>query len=476
MSIQPTAARTAPEAVDGHDTAGALLARVDRIPLTRFHLRIAGLLGVGTFFDSFDALLLSVVLSAVLATLGAPLSVAGALIAAGYVGQIIGALVFGVVSERVGRKAAFVAASALFGLLSLCAAVAWNVESMMAFRFVQGMGLGAEVPVAAAMFNEFVGARARGRIVLAYESLFLWGVLGATLLGAAFLAAFPPETAWRSLFVLAGVPVLTALWAWFRLPESPRHLVHRGALDRARSVVEEMEASARDGGHALEPVVPPATARPVVEPRTRFGELFSPAYRARTAALWCVWFTTFLPLGGFTTWMPTLLMRVGGLPPARASLLTGGIVVGNLAVLYLTAWSLDRLGRRFWFAAGYGLALFGSVGGAVALGVLGQERWDVLFAAGALVLLGVNINAPLIYLYTAELYPTRMRAWATMTGSTMRNLASVVAPITIGLLLGARTGVLWSFVLSAAVLLTGLAVVLRYGVETKQRSLEELAR
>jgi putative MFS transporter len=326
MSIDPTADRAAPHA------GAALLDRVERIPVTRFHLRIASILGVGTFFDSFDALVLSVALTAILSSLGAPLSVAGLLIAAGYVGQIVGAVLFGVVSERAGRKVAFVAASALFGALSVVSALAWNAESLMVFRLLQGIGLGAEVPVAAAMFNEFVRARARGRIVLVYESLFVWGILGATLVGAVFLSVFPPEDAWRYLFLLGGVPVLTAVWAWFRLPESPRHLVHRGDLEQAEAVVAEMEASARRGGHVLEEPSP-RTVAPVAEPPTRFGELFSPAYRTRTLTLWCVWFTTFLPLGGFTSWMPALLTRVGGLPPATASLLTGAIVVGNLVVL-----------------------------------------------------------------------------------------------------------------------------------------------
>jgi putative MFS transporter len=274
--------------------------------------------------------------------------------------------------------------------------------------------------------------------VLIYESLFVWGILGATLVGAVFLSVFPPDDAWRYLFLLGGAPVFTAVWAWFRLPESPRHLVHRGDLAEADSVVAEMEASARRRGVVLEEPQP-STVPAVAEPPTRFGELFSPVYRTRTLALWCLWFTTFLPLGGFTTWMPTLLIRVGKLSPSVASLLTGAIVVGNLVVLYAAASTLDKMGRRFWFTAGYGLALAGSVGGAVALGVLGWNGWPVLFVCGALVLFGVNINAPIAYLYTAELYPTRMRAWATMVGSTMRNLALVVAPITIGLLLGAAT-------------------------------------
>jgi putative MFS transporter len=91
-------------------------------------------------------------------------------------------------------------------------------------------------------------------------------------------------------------------------------------------------------------------------------------------------------------------------------------------------------------------------------------------------LIGVNINAPLILMYTAELYPTRMRAWATMVGSTLRGLAAVIAPIALGQLLAHAGGIGWMFALFAAVLAVGLAVFARYGIETKQRTLEELAR
>jgi putative MFS transporter len=91
------------------------------------------------------------------------------------------------------------------------------------------------------------------------------------------------------------------------------------------------------------------------------------------------------------------------------------------------------------------------------------------------VLVGVNINAPLLYMYTAELYPTRMRAWATMVGSTLRGLSAVIAPIVLGQLIGGAGGIGWTFTLFAAVLAVGLAVFAANGIETKQRTLEELA-
>lgn len=467
MLPEPTRTDTAAE-------GAALLGRMERVPLTRFHLRIASILGVGTFFDSFDTLVIAVAMTAILGTFGADVSTAGFLIAAGYVGQIIGAIGFGFVSERYGRKTAFIASSVLFGLLSLVAALAWSVESLFVLRLIQGIGLGAEVPVAAAMFNEFVRARARGKIVLIYESLFIWGILAASLTGGLLLAVFPPHDAWRYLFVIGAVPALTAIWAYFRLPESPRHLVHKGDLDTARATVEQMEASPRIGSPQETEDGPTISAKAVAEPRTRFGELFAPAYLPRTAMLWSTWFTTYFALWGLTTFLPTLLVR-HGVTQSHASLLSAAVTVGDMIVVYLAAATLDRLGRRFWFTAGYVLALVGAAFGIIAIGFGGASGWVVLFVAGATLLVGVNINAPLIYMYTAELYPTRMRAWATMVGSTLRGLSAVIAPIVLGQLVGRAGGIGWMFALFAVVLAAGLYVFARHGVETKQRTLEELA-
>lgn len=455
-------------------TGPEVLARLERQPFTRVHRRVATILGVGTLMDSFDGLVVAVALTAILTTFGAPLSVAGPLIAAGYVGQVVGAVGFGMLSERYGRKWAYIVASLIFGGLSFFAAFSWSVESLMVIRLLQGVGLGAEVPVAAAMFNEFVRAGARGRIVTFYESLFVWGILLASLVGGLFLAVFPPEIAWRGLFVLGALPLVTAVWAWFRLPESPRYLVDRGHLDAAAQVVDEMEQSL--GGQAVDAVVDRTSVVRAAGAGTRFGELLSRDYRGRTALLWSTWLTTYFALWGFTTFMPTLLVKIGGLKPAVASLLTGAITVGDLAVLFVAALTLDRIGRRFWFIAGYSLALLGAVLGVVSIGVFGARGWPMLFVSGAVLLIGVNINAPLVYMYSAELYPTRMRAWATMVGSSIRSLAAVASPIVLGLLVASSNGVVVAFIVFGVVLAIGLAIFVRLGIETRQRSLEELAR
>jgi MFS transporter, putative metabolite:H+ symporter len=184
---------------------------------------------------------------------------------------------------------------------------------------------------------------------------------------------------------------------------------------------------------------------------------------------------TYFALWGLTTFLPTLLVRAG-LAQSTAALLSAAITVGDLIAIYLAAATLDRLGRRFWFITGFTLAILGASVGVLVIGVLGISGWEVFFIAGATLLVGVNINGPLIYMYNAELYPTRMRAFATMVGSSLRSLAAVIAPVILGVLTTVPDGNVWMFALFGAVLVVGLAVFAKFGIETKQRPLEELAR
>ncbi|MDT7623903.1 MAG: transporter, putative metabolite:H+ symporter [Pseudonocardiales bacterium] len=456
---------------------GHLLGRLERLPFTRMHLRVASLLGAGTLMDAVDGQIVAVALTTILSSLGAPMSAAGPLIAAGFAGQMVGAIGFGMMSERLGRKTVYIISSAIFGSLSLAAAFAWNVESLAVIRFVQGIGLGAAVPVAAAMFNEFVSGRSRGRVVIIYESLFNWGILLASVLGFVFLAVFQAGVAWRYLLMIGALPVATAVWAAFRLPESPRYLLEHGRLDAAEAVVREMEVSAsRD----IVAETSPSSTQVVVERAhirrpTHLGELFSPAYRGRTAHIACIWLANYFALWGFTSFMPTLLAQAG-FSRSLASLLSGAFNVLGLVMLYIVAATLDRWGRRFWFLAGHTLSVCGATLGAIVFVFLGSTNLPVLLLAGAAVMVGANVNGNIAFVYTAELFPTRMRAWATMAGSSLRCLAAVIAPIVFGFFIArGGIGVGIAFALSGLLLLTALVVVARFGIETRQRSLEELA-
>jgi putative MFS transporter len=460
---------TGDEAITAADNT---VARLERLPFGRVHFRVASLLGVGTFFDAFDSLVIAVVLTVVITSFQVGFGSAGLLISAAYVGQFIGAITLGALAERHGRRMAFIISLAVFGVVSLAAALAWNFESLLVLRLLQGIGLGAEVPIAGALFNEFVRGRSRGRAVMIYESIFSWGILLAPLIGLLFFSAFGPQLGWRLLFVFGALPIVVAAIAYFKLPESPRWLAERGRFGEAGRVLDEMEADARRRGTILpEPEVqPPAAVKP-----TRLGELFSPYYRRRTALSWVTWFCGYFILYGFSTWLPTLYVRLGGLPTGNALWLTVLVSALYLIEIYIFALTVDRVGRKPWFVAGFALAVLGGVFGCVAI-LLGATAWPVLFVAGLLMGLGISPVTAGLYLYTPELYPTRMRAWATATGSSMNRVASTIGPLLVGALLGAGLGLSSVFAMFGVVALVGMIVMAWLGIETKQRVLEDLAQ
>jgi putative MFS transporter len=453
-------------------SANLTIARLERLPFGRVHLRVASLLGVGTFFDAFDSLVIATVLTVVISMFHVGLGSAGLLISAAYVGQFIGALTLGALAERYGRRLGFVISLAVFGALSLAAALAWNFESLLALRLLQGIGLGAEVPIAGTLFNEFVRGRSRGRVVMIYESIFSWGILLAPLIGLLFFALFGEALGWRLLFAFGALPVVVAVIAYFKLPESPRWLAEVGRAEAAEKLLGEMEADAHSRGVALSE--PQVGAAADVRP-TKLSELFSTEYRRRTALSWVTWFCGYSVLYGFSTWLPTMYVRIGGLPTGYALALTAFASALYLVEIYIFALTVDRVGRKPWFVGGFALSVVGGAFGCVAI-LLGATAWPVLLVAGLLMGLGISPVTAGLYLYTPELYPTRMRAWATSTGSGMNRIASAIGPVMVGGMLGAGLGLGGVFVLFGAIAAVGLVVMAWLGIETKQRVLEEIAR
>lgn len=450
-----------------------ILARVERAPFGRLHLRTACLLGAGTFADSYDALALAAALTVIFSTLKISFLATGLLLGTGYLGQLVGAVLASAFAERYGRKALFVAAVFTFGLFGLGTALSWNFESLLVFRVLQGLGLGAEIPIASALFSELIGTRNRGRIYLNYQNLFGWGAFLAPLIAAGVLAVFGRDPGWRIVLGIGALPMLLAVLAQRLLPESPRWLINKGRLAEADRVARRMEQDAQRAGHTL--------ARPTVRAHadtapTRFTELFSSAYLRRTVLTWTMFATSFFIVFAFTVWLPTLYVQVGGLPPGESLLLTA---VNGLAFVvsgYAFAQVADRIGRKRYFVGTYALTAAGALVGVVAVLGFGLTGWPILFAVTLVLAIGifpVNIG---LYLYSSELYPTRMRAWATGTGSGVQRLATAVAPSVVGATLSLssdrNTGIAWVFALLLVAALIGLAVVAVLGVETARRPLE----
>ena len=156
----------------------------------------------------------------------------GLLISAGFLGQLIGALLFGWIGERFGRMQAMIWSIATFAVMSLVCAFAWDYNSLLVFRTLQGIGLGGEVPVAAVYISELTKAKGRGRFVLLYELVFPIGLVAASLLAVWVV----PNLGWQWMFYIGAMPAILALVLRALLPESPRWLAVHGRHAEADAV------------------------------------------------------------------------------------------------------------------------------------------------------------------------------------------------------------------------------------------------
>src|SRR5262249_7735639 len=152
-----------------------------------------------------------------------------------YAGQFIGALLFSSAAEKFGRVRSAAAATALMSVMSLACAFAWSLPALIAFRVIQGIGVGGEMPVAATYISELSKARGRGRFFLLYEMIFPIGLMATSQIGAWVV----PKWGWTAMFWIGGIPGLVITFLLLRLPESPRWLISHGRTREAEFIIKE---------------------------------------------------------------------------------------------------------------------------------------------------------------------------------------------------------------------------------------------
>ena len=459
-------------------SAEQLIARLESVPFSRWHLRPRVIVGTATFFDAFDALSLAFVLPVLVRAWNITPSEVGWLIAAGYFGQFGGALIFGATAERYGRIRSIAAATALMSVVSIACATAGSFSTLLMLRFVQGLGVGGEMPVAAVYINELSMAKGRGRFFLLYEMIFPVGLMATGQIGALLV----PTLGWQVMFLIGGIPGLIVTLLLLRLPESPRWLIARGRLAEAEQIIEAMEASTPERVHVSPPADPGTNPQGYAvsgfpgpsevegsRTNTRWAELLSPVYRRRSLVVWTLWACAYFVTNGLNTWMPTLYNSVYhlSLPQSlRAGTLTN---IAQVMLLLGCAFVIDRVGRLRWTSTCF-------MGGAVLLAALAAFASESVGAVIALVTIGYglvgSVNA-VLYLYTPEIYPTRMRAIGTGAATCWLRLASAAGPLLVGYLVVARgTGAVF-LMFAAAAAIGSVAALAMLG--TENRRLEDIA-
>ncbi|MDQ1058370.1 putative MFS transporter [Arthrobacter globiformis] len=442
-----------------------LVARLERLPVTRRLSLIRIIIGSATFFDAYTVLAIAFAMPQLVTEWHLSAGEIGMILSAGYVGQIFGALFFGHLAERIGRLPVLLITILLFVSMDIGCLFAWGAWSMIILRFLQGIGTGGEVPVASAYINEFIGAKKRGRFFLLYEVIFPVGLMFAGIAGYFLVPVF----GWKAMFIVGLIPAVLTIPMRALMPESPRWLASTGRVKKADAVVSMLENEAVKAGATLsEPVVRPVDSKATA--RSDWRELFKGIYRKRTFTIWFLWICVYMVNNGLITWLPTLYKQAFNLP-LQTSLAYGWVTsaVGVIASI-LCALLIDRVGRKRW----YSVAFLASTVPLVILTALGavSATQVVVFASVAYAILQTISFS--LYLYSAELYPTRLRAIGTGFGSAWLRAGSAIGPLLVGWIVDSY-GVSVVFTVFAAVALIGGLITIFFAIETKGRVLEELS-
>ncbi|MFC7339822.1 MFS transporter [Saccharopolyspora griseoalba] len=449
-------------------TQQEVVARLERLPLSRWHVTVRLVIGVVTFFEAFDQLLIAFSMPEISREWG--LSAAGVTttLTVGSIGMLLGALGAGWMADRIGRVRVIALCVAVTALCSLGMALSTALVPFLILRFVQGLAIGGEVPTAASYISELSRAKGRGRFVLLYELVFPIGLA----VGALASAWIIPHLGWRALFLIAAVPGVAAIVVQSKVPESPRWLAERGRTEQALRNVEHIEERVRRSTGQELPAPAPASSIPVSTQRTgMLRELFTGRYRRRTLVVWTIWFVGYLSNYGITSWLPTLYKNVYHLPIGTALWFSTSASVTGVVGCLIAALTIDKLGRRIVLGVGLGLTTVPLLVLA-ALGAATAPQLAVLSAIVALFNFAVNIS---LYLYTPELYPTRSRAFGCSMGGVLNRLGLITGPILVGALYAGGTDLSAVFFTIGGITLIGTVVTLLFAEETKGRTLEELS-
>ncbi|MFG6491843.1 MFS transporter [Microbacterium sp. P03] len=410
--------------------ATTLSDRLDRLPLTRRHVRVLTGSGIGWALDAMDVGLISFVIAALAVQWSLVPEQTAWIASIGFVGMAIGASLGGLLADRFGRRQVFAVTLLIYGLATGASALAGGLAMLLVFRFFVGLGLGAELPVASTYVSELAPARIRGRLIVILEAFWAIGWTAAALIG--FLVIPGSDDGWRWAFALGALPALYALIVRWGLPESPRWLERRGRHDEAEAVVRSFEESAeRSTGKTTTDARPSVTAaslgaqHPVASGvAARVSALWAPEFRVRTGALWLVWFCVNFSYYGAFIWIPTILVSQG-YDLVRSFGFTLLITLAQLPGYAVAAWLIEVWGRR----ATLSVFLVGSAIAAISFGTASGEA--AVIGAG-MALSFFNLGAwGALYAVTPEMYPTSLRATGSGWAAGVGRIASIIAPLTV---------------------------------------------
>lgn len=453
-------------------SVGAITARIDRLPLGLFHVALIAAVFTGLAFEYMDQVVLSFVIPRYREEWHLSAQTAAINPMTGLATTFVGALFWGTVADRIGRKRTLMITLGIYAVTMAVNGFAWSFPQLVLTCIVMGFGIGGTIPLGFTLLAECTPARHRGMLMVLVGVLSL---VGGYVIASGSAVLLIDAFGWRSLFLVGVAPLaLLPLIAW-AVPESPRYLLARGRTDEALRVVERLERGRKPSGPVLEPSEPglaeDAPAEGTVSFRT-VGRLWRSGYGRRTAMLWAYAFAFGFFTFGFVTWLPTVLKEAGFDEPG---IHVHATVMDLFAIpsAAVTAYLFFR-----WSTKGT-LVLFPAVAGVAMLALSTLVGTGLLTSASLLIVGGTVFAFGTILLgvfgpYASEVYPTGMRGTGSGWATGMSRFGALTGIPVGGLVLSSGLPLFAHQIVFGVPLLAAAAIMAAFGVETRGRRLEDL--
>jgi MFS family permease len=459
-------------------------ARLDRLPWSRFHWLVIFALGTAWVLDGLEVTVVgslsgALTESPVLHLTGEQVGLAAS---AYLVGAVAGALFFGWLTDRLGRKKLFTLTVLVYLVATIACGLSWDFWSFALFRMLTGAGIGGEYAAVNATIQELIPARRRGFTDLVVNGSFWIGAaIGA--IGALVVlnpAVMPPEYGWRFAFIIGGVLGFIVLLLRRFLPESPRWLMTHGRPQEAEQVVEEIEQRVvRETGRPLPPI-PSQSLRLRSDVRSWFGEgmrsLFTHYRRRAVLGITLMAAQAFCYNAVFFTYA-LILTRFYAIPSGDIGWFMLPFALGNFLGPLLLGRLFDTLGRRIMITATYALSgvMMAATGWLFALGVLDAVQQTIAWTA---IFFVASAAASSAYLTVGESFPLEIRAIAiALFYAFGTGVGGVAGPAVFGILIdtGSRVSILWGYLFGGALMLGAAVVAAFLAIPAERRALEDIA-
>lgn len=428
---------------------------LDEAKISPLHIKVVALIAAGYFFDVIDLIVLGSLIPDMVQSKFATGAEAALIGSATVFGMFIGAAGQGEFSDRWGRKTVYQFNLLLFGIFTILGALAPSVFWLAVCRFIAGVGLGGEQPLAFAYAGEYSPRRIRGRILAIVH--FIGGAC-VWPIAALFTLAFRDSIGWRGVWIVIGIGALIVWLFRFTLPESPRYLATHGRGKEALDVLERLGI-----GKPKEPLAASTASDIKSDP---FAVVFTMFPKRVIAGMIC--FSAFFGVAiGLGTWLPNI-MTAKGFTITKSLTYTFGMTLAVPCASLFMMYALDRYGRKITSVSAFICA------GIMAIVFANAVSDTQLLVAGFVMIFFIQVAGNSMQIFASEVFPTNARAsgfgWAAGVG---RLATAGIVPAILWIQTG--YGLTAVFVSLAVVLLIAAASVTQMGPEARQKGLDEIA-